>query len=149
MRLAKNEFEYVETIVRRASDRNSEGIILVDQRPFMLPEDLKAVRDEDGRPVPPYELGCFSGYCMQTTAIVHVAAQELGFPLDRFEVKSERAGLPTPGFTCAHVTDPELRLPAGTSKTSILTMRYYRSLRSPICENYSLKWHRLLEPPKG
>ena len=80
MKLARNEVAYVSGIVRQAIDNHSKAIIVVDPRPFSLPEDHPVAYDQHGRAVPPYDLSCFSGPCLQNGAIFTIVAQRHGAP---------------------------------------------------------------------
>jgi hypothetical protein len=142
LRLARNEFTYFTAIVKQAAAHNSATIVIVDPRPFSLPEDIPLVYDQRGRAVPPYELGCLSGLCMQSGAIVRIAARELGYPPDRFKIYSARAGDPLPGLTCELVTDKSAPDPSLPRQTRLI-LNWYRSLAPITCVSYSLDWHDL------
>jgi hypothetical protein len=88
-------------------------------------------------------MGCFSGYCLQTTAIFHIASQELGLAMDRFKIISQRAGVPVPGLTCAMVTDKSAGIPPAASHKTLLTMDWFHKQRNPTCIDYSIAWHDL------
>src|SRR5258708_738693 len=117
--------------------------IVVDPRPYYLPEDVPKIVDEHGRAVPPYVLGCLSGYCLQSGAIVHIVAETLGFDRDRFKVFGDRGGSPVPGLTCRMLTDPQVSYPANASKKSISVIDWFRTLGPLTCVTYDLRWHDL------
>ena len=142
MRLSRNEFAYVSGIVRQAFADNSSSIVLIDPRPLMLPEDIAAVSDQRGRAVPPFELGCFSGYCLQTGAIVKVAARELGYDETNFRLWINRGGDPIPGLTCGMLAGPQPSYPPNASQQSIFLINQLRTRRL-TCVTYSLAWHDL------
>lgn len=139
MRLARNEAAYFRQIIREAVARQSEAVLIVDPRPFSLPEDHKALADEKGRPIPPYELGCFSSYCLQNGAIVTILAREMG--ADKLQVYTNRGGEPFPDLTCGIATGTET--PATTSQEIIERLKFIRSLKRLTCVPYSLVWHDL------
>jgi hypothetical protein len=140
MRLSRNELAYFTGITRQAIDNKSHVVVIVDPRPFNLPEDIPVVYDQQGRAVPPYELGCFSGYCLQTGSIVQIVARELGYSADKFKVYSARGGDPIPGLTCEMLA-PGTPLPADLSEQSISIVKWFRSLAPLTCVTYSLDWH--------
>jgi hypothetical protein len=137
MRLARSETEYFRGIVREAIAKGSSAVVLVDPRPISLPEDHPIVYDEQGRAIPPYELACFSGYCLQTGSIVTVLGHEMGANLQA--VASFREGEPMP-ITCDMLTAPNL--PAGLTEAMTKELDWLRGLK-PTCVNYGLAWHDL------
>jgi hypothetical protein len=143
MKLARNELAYFTGIIREAVANRSKLIVIVDSRPFMLPEDIPVVYDGKGRSIPPYELGCFSGYCLQTGAIAHIAEAELGHPVDEIAVYSERDSYPVPGLTCQMLTAPTPSYPANASKKSVDLIDWFRTQAPVTCVQYSLDWHDL------
>jgi hypothetical protein len=140
MRLARNEFFYFSGIIRQAVENKSTNIVIIDPRPFMLPEDIGVVYDQHGRAVPPYELGCFSGYCMQSGSIVEIVAREMGYPPHKFDFYSVRAGDPIPGLTCGMLTSTQ-SLPPGLTEKQAWTVRWFWTLAPLTCVTYSLEWH--------
>ncbi len=142
MKLARNETAYFRTIVQDAIDRKSKAIILVDPRPYALPEDIPVVFDEKGRAVPPYELGCLSGYCIQDGSIIHITAANLERPR-AFKVHVQRENDPVPGLTCALLETPQPTYPPNATKFTRDSIDYYRSLAPFSCVTYNLKWHDL------
>jgi hypothetical protein len=147
MTLARNELAYFKQIVREASREKSRAIILVDPRPSTLPEENPQIFDQHGRSVPPYELGCLSGYCQQTGAIVRVAAAELGLPQDAFDVFIVRDDQPVPGISCALLASDTPTDKAGASEKVRWYVNFYRNLRPFTCKTYSLAWHDLALNP--
>jgi hypothetical protein len=91
--------------------------------------------------VPPYELGCLSGYCLQTGAIVQIAARQLGYPADRFKVYPTRGSDPVPGLTCDMLTDPNAALPPRLSEKEQGTVDWLRNMAPVACMTYTLDWH--------
>lgn len=142
-RLARNELEYFRKIVRQAARNSSTTVVIVDPRSYYLPEDVPKIADQSGRAVPPYELGCLSGYCLQTGAIVHIAAAIMGLGRDRFKVYGNRGGDPVPGLTCAMLTDAKAGYPPNASKKSISIIDWFRTLGPLTCVTYDLGWHDL------
>jgi hypothetical protein len=155
-RLARNEFSYFTAVVRQAVERNASTIVIVDPRPFAFPEDIPVVYDQKGRAVPPYELGCLSGYCLQTGAIVQIAVRELGYPQDKFRVYPTRDADPFPGLTCEMVTNPDAKPPPNIKqKLGMLDyigkqdfgrrerdiLNWFRSFGPVTCLTYTLEWH--------
>jgi hypothetical protein len=147
MLLAHNETVYFENIVRRAIETHSTAVIIVDPRPFTLPEDHPVAYDEGGHSVPPYELSCFSGYCLQNGAIVTIIAERLGVPRGGLPVYSIRNGDPIPDANCKMLTSPTIALPAGASQSSIDTINFIRGLGPITCVSYSLAWRNIDVPP--
>jgi hypothetical protein len=143
MRLAGNELAYFTDVVRQAVRDKSKAIVIVDPRPFALPEDVAVVYDQGSRAIPPFELGCFSGYCLQTGAIVHMAAARLGYPMDYFKVYSARGADPVPGLTCAMLSEPKPSYPPNASEKSINTIAWLRAQAPLTCVTYDLAWHDL------
>ena len=139
MRLSRNEMAYFADIVRRASAENKQAIVIIDPRPFSLPEDHPVAYDVKGRWIPPYELACFSGPCLQTGAIAKVAAQRLGYSGGRFSVYSLRGNDTVPGLTCEGLVSPTFTFPQGVSRPAADLVQHLRSLRVE-CVNYSLDW---------
>jgi len=139
MKLARNEFAYFKGIIRLAVDNGSKLIVMIDPRPFTLPEDNRAIFDQRGRAVPPYELGCFSGYCVQTDAILNMATVELGYSPKRFQFAVLRGQHAIPGLTCA-MLQASSDYPIKSTKQAMQTIDQYRS--APLtCVEYSLAWH--------
>lgn len=139
MRLARNETAYFADVIRRANAGQKEAIVIIDPRPFSLPEDHPVSYDAKGRWIPPYELGCFSGPCLQTGAIAKVVAQRLGYTEDKFKVYSLRGNDTLPGLTCARLASPTLTYPSGMSKSAVDLVKYLRAL--PVeCIDYSIDW---------
>lgn len=147
MRLARNETAYFEGIIRRAIDDRSNAIVIIDPRPFSLPEDHPVVYDQRGRAVPPYLLSCFSGICLQNGAIVTILAEQLGVPRGKLTVLSIRGGVPIPGASCEMLTDPNYAIPAGTSDKVAGTIKFIREQGRITCVNYSLAWHDVRRAP--
>ena len=141
MKLAHNEFAYFTGIVRQAIDDKSKAVVLIDRRPFSLPEDNPVIYDQRGRAVPPYELGCFSGYCLQTNAILHIAAEELGHPAGEFKMVTIRGTKLLPGLTCEMLTSRTPTYPPNVSQQWVWDFKYYRGLAPLTCVTYSLAWH--------
>jgi hypothetical protein len=143
LKLARSEFAYFTAMVRQAIADKSSTIILVDPRPLSLPEDHPVMYDQKGRAVPPYELGCFSGYCLQTGSVVHIAASELGVSDEQLKVFVQRENDPVPGLTCEILTAPRPTYPQGASERSIALINYFRRIAPISCVTYSLDWHDL------
>jgi hypothetical protein len=139
MRLARNEMAYFADIVRRADAGNKQAIVIIDPRPFSLPEDHPVAYDAKGRWVPPYELGCFSGPCLQTGAIARVVAQHLGYSDDRFKVYSLRGNDAAPALTCDGLASPTFTYLPGMPQSTVDLVKFLRSLRTE-CVNYNVDW---------
>ena len=146
-KLSRNEFAYFSGIARQAIDAKSKTIILIDPRPLFLPEDVPTASDERDRWLPPYELGCFSGYCLPTTGILRVALSELGHPANEFNLLSTREDDPVPGLTCEMLTALVPSYPPNASAQSIETIKHWRALAPVTCVTYSLAWHDLGADP--
>jgi hypothetical protein len=142
MRLARKETVYFNGIVRQAIDNRSTAVVIVDPRPFSLPEDHPVVYDQHGRAIPPYELSCFSGVCLQNGSIVTILAEQQGVPRGKLDVYSLRGGDPVPNVTCALLTDPAVAIPRGLSSAALDAIRFMRTLRL-TCVAYSLAWRDL------
>ena len=143
MRLARNEFGHFTAIAHRAMEAKAQTVLLVDPRPFGLPEDHPVVEDQKGRPIPPYELGCLSSYCVQSGAILQIAAQVAGAPRGTPTVNVNRGGYPVPGLTCDLLTAPGAPVPPDASKQTLNTLAYFRRLPSLMCVTYDLSWQDL------
>jgi len=141
LRLVRNEFAYFTAVVRHAVETGSKTVLIVDPRPFSLPEDIPVVYDRAGRAVPPYELGCLSGYCMQSGSIAQVAAGELGYPRGAFNVFSARGGRAIEGMSCAALADEKIPVPTTATPQARASIKWYRSLAPLTCVPYSLDWH--------
>jgi hypothetical protein len=144
-RLGRNEFAYFTHIVRQAMDNKSKAIVLIDPRPWSGAQGYNnwPIVDERGRAVPPFELGCFSSFCMQTGAIVRVIAAELGLPARDFELVLTRGDDPVPGLTCAMLEGPVASYPPNASARSIELVNRYRSFAPLTCVTASTVWHDL------
>lgn len=144
MRLSRNEYSYFKDIVRQAIASKSVGLILIDPRPFSLPEDNPVMYDQKGRPVPPYELGCLSSYCIQTGSILRVAAAEFGWSLPTgYEIQVAKGDVPAAGITCEMIKAPTPTFPPGASARARETIRHYRSLAPFTCVEFKLDWYDL------
>jgi hypothetical protein len=143
LELARSEFAYFTGIVRQAIANKSNAIILVDPRPLSLPEDHPVMYDQKGRAIPPYELGCFSGYCLQDGSIVHIAASELGVSDKQLRVFVQREDNPVPGLTCELLTAPKASYPPNASERSIAIINIFRKMAPFTCVTYNLAWHDL------
>lgn len=143
MKLSRNEFAYFTGIVKQAIESKSKTIFFLDPRPLTLPEDNPVIFDQQGRAIPPYELGCLSAYCLQSGAIMHVAAAELGRPVGAFSILTPRGDYPVPGLTCPMLTSPTPSYPPHASAEVVATIDYYRTLTPLMCETHDLKWHDL------
>jgi hypothetical protein len=145
MKLGRNEYAYFTDIVRKAIDNKSKGIVLIDPRPWSGPEDNRIwpAFDERGRAIPPFELACFSSFCMQTGQIVRVIATELGLPDKAYELLVTRGDEPVPGLTCEMIEAPSANYPPNASKRSVELVDHYRSLTPLTCVTVSMGWHDL------
>ena len=138
MKLGRNEFAYFTEIARRAIDHKSKTIVLIDPRPTTVD-----FYDEQGRPVPSFELGCFSSYCAQNSSIVRVAGAQFGLPLGSFQFLLQRGDSPVPGLTCEMLTAPTAFYPPNASERSIGIISEYRTLTPLTCATVSVAWHDL------
>jgi hypothetical protein len=145
MRLGTNEYAYFTGIVRQAIADKAKAIVLIDPRPWHGPQDYNRwpVVDEQGRAVPPLELGCFASFCMQTGGIVRVIAAKLGVPDKSFDLVLTRGDDPVPGLTCEILQAATPRYPPNASKRAIEFVDRYRSLRPLTCVRASMAWHDL------
>jgi hypothetical protein len=145
MKLGRNEYHYFAQIVRKAIDNKSKAIVLIDRRPWNGPEGYRPwpVFDEGGRAVPPFELACFSSFCLQTGQIVRVISAQLGLPEKAMEIVATRGDEPVPGLTCEMIETPFASYPLNTSKRSIELIDRYRSLGPLTCVIVSAVWHDL------
>lgn len=143
MKLARNETAYFNKVIHPAIANGSKAFIIVDPRPFTLPEDHAFNYDLHGRAIPPYELGCFSGYCLQDGAIVTVLAEQAGVPKGKLPIFTVRNGDPIPDATCALLTDPRVPIPEGMPEQAAGTIRYFRTFSPITCLSYSLEWRDL------
>jgi len=147
MRLAGQEFAYFTDIVKQAVAKGARTIVLLEERPFSLPEDNPVLFDRSGRPIPPYELGCMSSYCLQTGAIAQIASEELGYRRREFTVIPMRPDDPIPGFTCALLDTPARYFPPGASDNTIDHLRHLRRLKPVLCTKLGLDWQDLSPGP--
>lgn len=145
MRLGRSEYAYFTHIVRQAIDNKSKAIVLIDPRPWSGAHGYNQwpVFDEKGRAVPPFELGCFSSFCMQTGAIVRVIATELGLPDKDYKLVLTRGDDPVPGLTCEMVEASAGNYPPNASQQSIELVDHYRSLTPLTCATETTSWHDL------
>lgn len=144
MKLARNEFAYFSGIVAQAIEIKSKTIFFLDPRPLTLPEDNPVLYERRGSAIPPYELGCLSAYCLQSGAIMHVAAAELGRPAGEFSILVPRGDYPVPGLSCSMLMLPDPTYPPNASAQVVATINYYRTFPGPItCATYDPAWHDL------
>jgi hypothetical protein len=139
MRLARSEMAYFADIVRRTEAGKKQAIVIIDPRPFSLPEDHPVAYDAKGRWIPPYELACFSGPCLQTGSIARVVGQLLGYPDDRFKVYPLRGNDTPPGLTCDGLASPTFTYAPGMSQSAVELMKFLRSLQAE-CVDYNVDW---------
>jgi hypothetical protein len=143
MKLARNETAYFNKAVQQAVADRSKAFIIVDPRPFSLPEDHTANYDAHGRAIPPYELGCFSGFCLQNGAIVTILAEQAGIPRGTLPIFSIRNGDPIPDATCELLTDRRVPIPKSLSEEAAGALAYLRTFSPVTCLSYSLAWRDL------
>jgi hypothetical protein len=145
MKLGRNEYAYFTRIVRQAASSQSKAIVLIDPRPWSGAQGYNPwpVFDEKGRAVPPFELGCFSSFCMQTGAIVRVIATELGLPAKSYELLLTRADEPVPGLTCEMLEAAAAGYPPNASRKSVEFIDRHRRLAPLTCATASTGWHDL------
>jgi hypothetical protein len=143
MKLARNETAYFDGIVRQAIDNHSNAVVIIDPRPFTLPDDYPVAYDETGHAVPPYELSCFSSICLQNGAIVTILAEQSGVPRGKLGVHPIVHGDPIPNASCEMLTGPTPNLPAGAPERVANMVKYLRSLTPVTCVSYSLAWHNV------
>lgn len=141
MRLARNEHAYYSSMLREAKAKKADMFVLVDPRLFKLPEEIPVVFDQRGRAVPPYEMGCFSGYCLQTDAILRIVAAEQGMDPKQLKIRIIREDRPGPGVTCELLRSPDRALPDAASEDARSIVRTAREAQSSVCFTYDLKWH--------
>jgi hypothetical protein len=141
--LARNEFRYFEAIVKEAKARGSPGLALIDPRPFFLPEDIPSVVDRGGRPVPPFELGCLSSYCLQNGAIIQVLAAQFGWDIKPFGIQMMRGSAAMPGINCELLKAPTFTFPPQTARRTTEGITFTRTLQPLTCVMFSLDWHDL------
>jgi hypothetical protein len=140
MRLSRNERAYHEEMVLQALSVGTDAIVLVDPGPFTLPEDHPAIHDQKGRAVPPYEVGCFSGYCVPTIAIFRAVASEMGFDGKRFRVWSLKGNDQGQGISCELLASPGV-YPSGASERTKRLIDEIRAAAPAACFTYDLNWH--------
>ncbi|MFM8533063.1 MAG: hypothetical protein ACKOEC_05655, partial [Acidimicrobiia bacterium] len=141
MRMARNEHAYFKQIMREVVKGGAQTLVVIDPRPWTLPEDHPAKFDQAGRAVVPYELGCFTGYCLQTDAIFRVIATELGYNPKRLGIWIARAGEPNPAITCEYLQSPTVAMPPDASEKARTLIRNVRWTVPAACFTYDLKWH--------
>lgn len=143
MILARNEFGYFTDIMRTAMKNKSRLVVLYDPRPLTLPEDHPVVYDQQRRPIPPYELACFSGYCFQTGAIAHIASEMMGAPKDYITVFPMRPGDPFVDMDCPRLMASFAKPPEDVPDRIAATINWLKNIRPVTCVNYGLGWHDL------
>jgi hypothetical protein len=145
MKLARNEYAYFAGIVRQAIDSRSKAIVVIDPRPMGGAEmyNMSAIYDQQGRAVPPRELGCFASYCLQTGTIIDVIAATLGLADNAFAVLVPRGEEPVPGLSCEMLTGPTPGYPPDATKRSVETIDHYRALAPVTCVTLNFAWHDL------
>ncbi|MEI6200899.1 MAG: hypothetical protein WCP68_03010 [Enhydrobacter sp.] len=141
MRMARNEHAYFKQIMREVVAGGAQSLVVVDPRPFTLPEDHPAIFDQAGRAVVPYELGCFTGYCLQTDAIFRIIATELGSDPKSLSIYTVRGGDPWPGISCEYLQSPTIAIPPSASEKARTLIRNVRWNTPAACFTYDLKWH--------
>lgn len=145
MKLGTNEYAYFSGIVRQAIADNAKGIVLIDPRPWRGAQDYNhwPIADQQGRAVPPFELGCFSSYCRLTGGIVRVIARDLGVSDKSFDLLVTRGDDPVPGLTCEMLKPSTPGYPANVSKQAIAIIDRYRALTPLSCHRITMDWHDL------
>jgi hypothetical protein len=143
MTLARNELVYTKTLAQQIIDSKAERVLLIDPRPFTLPEDNPEIVDQQGRPVPPYELGCLSSYCLTSSAILTIALEELGRPRGAVPIFVNRGESPIPSVTCDLVAPGVTKYPPSASRQTMDILDYLRRSSAVKCINYDLRWHDL------
>lgn len=141
MRLSRNEHAYYSQMLQQAWASGIKNIVLVDPRPFSLPEDHPANFDQNGRAIPPYEVGCFSGYCLQTDAIFRIIARERGIDPRSLTIWPLRANVQGPGITCELLHSKPVSYPPGASDVTKQTIDHVRRKGESACFTYDLSWH--------
>ena len=140
MRLSRNERAYHEEMVRQALSAGANTIVLIDPGPFSLPEDHPAIYDQQGRAAPPYEVGCFSGYCVPTDSVFRVVATELGFDAKRLKIWSVKGNDRGQGISCELLASSATYPPGAPERTKRL-IDEIRDSRPAACFTYDLRWH--------
>jgi hypothetical protein len=145
MKLGTNEYAYFSGIVRQAIADKARGIVLIDPRPWRGAQDYNhwPIADQQGRAVPPFELGCFSSYCRLTGGIVRVIANDLGVSDKSFDLLVTRGDDPVPGLTCEMLKPSASGYPANASKQAIAIIERYRALTPLSCHQITMDWHDL------
>jgi Family of unknown function (DUF6056) len=145
MRLARNEYAYFAGIVRQAVAAGSRTIVVIDPRPMGGPEmyNRSPIYDQQGRAVPPHDLGCFASYCLQTGTIISVISVQLGLAKDAFAVFVPRGDVPVHGLNCAMLTGPTPLYPSDADKRAVETIDQIRARPPVTCVTLSLAWHDL------
>lgn len=146
MTIGRNEFAYFTDIVRHAIDNKSKTITLIDPRPVI--GVTPAIADQQGRPLPPFELGCVGSNCIQTGGVVHEAAKKLGLPYGTFALLIVRDNEPIPNLTCEMLTQANPSYPPGATAHSIEMIDQYRAKGPITCVVMSMVWHDLGFSPR-
>ncbi|MEI6200898.1 MAG: hypothetical protein WCP68_03005 [Enhydrobacter sp.] len=140
MRLSRNEHAYHEEMVRQALAAGANAIVLIDPGPFTLPEDHPAIFDQKGRAIPPYEVGCFSGYCVPTDSVFRVVAAELSYDVKTLRVWSLKGNDRGQGISCELLASSATYPPGAPERTKRL-IDEIRNSRPAACFTYDLRWH--------
>ncbi|HVA14958.1 MAG TPA: hypothetical protein VNF99_17055 [Stellaceae bacterium] len=147
VRLALNEFAYIESLIRNAVEDGAKSLVILDWRPFFPPNDLRVAYDLRHRAVPPYEMGCFSSYCFSQAAIYGYARQRLGYADERIDINIFR-GDDARGLTCTLFTGHDAKIPAGLSDETKAKIAAIRKHGPVACVPFQPAWRDVDLPPE-
>lgn len=142
IKLCQNEFAYVSGLIEHARRSGNQALVIFDSRSSFMPHDIPVGYDERRRAIVPYELGCYSTYCLPYRGIYAVAEKSLGMRGLRWEIFR---GAETKDLTCAAFAGSSAFLPDDAGeilKRRIQAVRQF-SRGQAYCVQYDLAWHDL------
>ena len=139
--LGRNEYAYFKALVQQAIDRKVGSVVWLDSRPLFLSEDIPEVVDRDGRWIPPFELGCFTSYCISSQSIVRAVLADLGTSIRAFELWTPRGDPAAAGVTCTMFTAGPPSYPPNATRRIVELIDYFRQHGPVMCIDYDLSWH--------
>ena len=144
IQICQNELVYVASAVRDASLKGADGLVVLDGRKMISPDEVWLSHDIQGRALVPYESGCFSTYCIGAPGIYAVAKEELRLPKNSIDVLILRNEV-LKGATCEslHKNMLEFGTVRGwpTRNPSEIELRDFLAQNAKVeCREYDTKW---------
>jgi hypothetical protein len=144
IQVCQNEIAWVASAVREAKAKHADGLVFIDGRATISPEELRVASDAHGHALLPYESGCFSTYCIFAPGIYEAAKVELGLAPEAIQVMIVRdeslRGVPCEAFI------RNMQLHAGLLGWSTIyrfAIRLHEFLQEEPkfeCREYDTKW---------